>query len=161
MKGENVQIVKTRGALFFVSVLFFSFFVALIMMSLTGCRSSENMVKRQYIILVSEGRYDQAYQLLSQRIKSKIGDVEKFQKINQTVEKRHEIFGVREELLKRSIKIDGNIVTFRTRTSTDGMSGGREILEGKIYLVVVDGKIDWIHSLGEPVVVEAAEESQA
>lgn len=161
MKGENVQIVKTRGALFFASILFFSFFIALIMISLTGCRFSENMVKQQYIILVSEGKYQQAYQLLSQRIKSKIGDVEKFRKINQTVEKRHEIFGVREELIKRSIKIDGNIVTFRIRTSVNGMTQDRKVLEGRLYLVVVDGKIDWIHSLGEPVVVEAAEESQA
>ena len=59
---------------------------------------------------------------------------------------------MKEELIKSSVRINGNIVTFRIKTFFEGSESIRQILEAKAYLAIVDGKIDWVQSFGQEVV---------
>lgn len=160
IKMRRRKIRLKRNVAFFATVLFFSFVLVLVTFGISGCSPDDEMVKKQYVTLVAEEKYDEAYRLLSPRIRSEIGNVQNFEKLHRNVEESYNAFGITEKFIKNSIRIDGNIVTFRTKTTYNGSFHTTEILEGRVYIAVVDGKVDYIQSMGAPEAIEITDKSQ-
>jgi len=160
MRIKDLEASTTGKILFFAFLFYFSVVLLFKMFLFLNGPYRDDRVRKQYVVYLSEGEYDKAYQLLSERVRSTIGNVDDFKELNKSIEKKYEIFGMKEELIKSSVRINGNIVTFRIKTFFEGSESIRQILEAKAYLAIVDGKIDWVQSFGQEV-VKITDESQA
>lgn len=108
-------------------------------------------IRVKYIKLLVGGGYMEAYSLLSERVRKELGSVEDFCDSNERADALYKKHGVSEKIITDSIKVKGNIVTYRTKVKNPG--GTIETWEGRSYMAIVDKKIDWISNLGEPMIV--------
>jgi len=135
------------------------FVFVVITVGLASRKPDENRIKEQYTVLLFEKKYEQAYSLLSDRMKDEVGTLEKFKEKNTAVDESYRAYGIKEELVKDSVKVQGNIVTFRTKSVMRNLLSTTRILEGRVYMTVVGGKIDFIQVLGAPETIEETESS--
>lgn len=161
MKKRTFEVFTARGGACYCWYLFLGVFLAVIIMAMIGKGSDESLIKKQYTTLLHEKKYEQAYSLLSDRVKQEVGSLEKFEASNRNIDEQYEAYGIREELVKGSIKVDGNVVTFRTKTTVRGLQSTTRVLEGKVYLSVVKGKIDMVQLIAEPQTIEEFEGREA